>query len=138
MNIVNMLLFWARSMPRHPAIIQPELTLSYAQLGQAIEAAAEYFARSALGPSQPIAVAISNPTKMMIASLGLFRAGFSVVPANQRLLEHLPTVGVTAMVGERNGVTLSGGTNILFDDAWLSVVASKRSEEHRLNSSHRH
>src|SRR5262249_51248818 len=125
MNIVDMLSFWARSRPQHLAIIQPDLKLNYQQFASAIEAAAEQFARSGLDQSGAVAVAISNPAKMLVASFGLFRAGFSVVPAKQSLLEYLPSVGVTAFVGERDGVTFSGGTNLLFDDRWLSIPSSQ-------------
>src|SRR5258705_12324961 len=111
MQIVDMLSFWARLRPQHLAIIQPDLKLDYQRLASAIEAAAEQFACSGLDQSRPVAVSISNPAKMLVASLGLFRAGFSVVPANQGLLEHLPALGGAALVGERDGPALGGCTN---------------------------
>ena len=108
MNIVDMLSFWARSRPKHLAIIQPDLKLNFQQLAYAIEASAEQFASSGLEPGRPVAVAISNPAKMLVASFGLFRAGFSIVPVNQGLLENLPSIGVTAMVVERDGIVFNG------------------------------
>src|SRR5207248_4338614 len=100
------------------AIIQPELTVNFGQLRAAIEAAAEHFLRSGLDNGTPIAVANSNPAKMLIASLGLLRAGLSVVPVNEGLLQSLSSVGVTTLVGERDGIVLNAGTTILFDDGW--------------------
>jgi acyl-coenzyme A synthetase/AMP-(fatty) acid ligase len=126
MHIVDTVFFWARSRPQHRAIVQLDLTLTYQQLGNAIEVAAAYFARCALDRSQPVAVAVFNPAKMLIACLGLMRGGFSIIPANQALLEHLPSTGASAMIGERNGPTLNGGTNLLFDDGWLSAAATQR------------
>ena len=133
MNVVDMVDFWGRSQGRHAAIIQPDLTLTYGQLIAAIDSAAEYFSRHDIGKSGPVAVAISNPAKMLVAVLGLFRAGVNVVPAHQAILEHLSSVGVTAMVGERNGIVLSTGTNILFDDGWLSRVPASKPIARRKN-----
>ena len=119
MHIVDMVYFWARTMPQRPAIIQPEGIVTYATLAQAIEAAAEHFARNILDRSNPVAVSVSTGSKMLVASLGLLRAGFSVVPATKTLFEHLPPIGINTLVYERNGTTLDGATNIAFDDAWI-------------------
>src|SRR5438874_9629785 len=104
MNIVDMVFFWARSRPQHLAIIQPDIKLNFVQFANAIEVTAEQFARSGLEPGKPVGVAHSNPAKMLIAILGLFRAGFSAVPVNKGLLEYLPSVGAAALVVERDGI----------------------------------
>lgn len=120
MHIVDMTYFWARTMPQRPAIIEPEGIITYAALAQATEAAAEHFARNIPDRSKPIAVSLSTASKMLVASLGLLRAGFSIVPVTKSLFEHLPSTGANTLVYERDGATLDGATNIAFDDIWIS------------------
>jgi acyl-coenzyme A synthetase/AMP-(fatty) acid ligase len=129
MHIVDMVYFWARTMPQRPAIIQPEGIVTYATLAQAIEAAAEHFARNILDRSNPVAVSVSTGSKMLVASLGLLRAGFSVVPATKTLFEHLASIGANTLVCERDGDKLSQGMNILFDDSWLSFGANAERQD---------
>ena len=73
-----------------------------------------------LDRDRPVAVAMEDATVMLAACLGLMRAGFNVVPASKQLFEHLPQLGVRTLVYQRGGATLDGGTNILFEDRWLS------------------
>jgi acyl-coenzyme A synthetase/AMP-(fatty) acid ligase len=121
MHIVDMVYFWARTMPRHPAVIQPDGIVTYLALAQGIERAAEHFARTILDRSRPVAVSIENAPRMLVASLGLLRAGFNIVPVAKDLFQYLPAAGTSTLVCERGGATLDGGTNILFDESWLTV-----------------
>src|SRR5262245_53213129 len=121
MHVVDMVYFWARTIPHQAAIIRPEGIVTYAALAEAVETAAENFARLILDRDKPVAAAIESPAGMLVASLGLQRAGFSIVPVSKPLLEHLPQIGVTTMVCERGGLMLADGTNILFEDSWLTV-----------------
>ncbi len=70
MQIVDAILFWANATPARPAIIQPHGVQTYRMLADAIMAAASHFARSELDPAKPVAVAIEDPARMLVASLG--------------------------------------------------------------------
>jgi acyl-coenzyme A synthetase/AMP-(fatty) acid ligase len=121
MHIVDMVYYWARTIPCHPAIIRPDGVVTYGALAQSVETAADNLSRAIVDRDKPIAVAIDNAPAMLAACLGLMRAGFNVVPASKQLFEHLPQVGAKTLVYERGGATLDGGTNILFEDRWLST-----------------
>jgi acyl-coenzyme A synthetase/AMP-(fatty) acid ligase len=123
MHIVDMVSFWARTMPRRPAVIQPDGVITYRALAHAIELAAEHFARSIPDKTKPVAVALDDAPRMLAACLGLMRAGYSIVPATKALFDHLGSIGVNTLVHERGGAPLPGGSNVLFNDSWLSTGA---------------
>jgi acyl-coenzyme A synthetase/AMP-(fatty) acid ligase len=123
MHIIDMIYFWARTMPQRPAIIQPDGIVTYRALVQGIESAAEHFARNILDKSKPVAVSIASEPRMLVASFGLLRAGFSIIVAGQGALKHIPPDDATTLVCERGGETLSGRTNILFEESWLNIGA---------------
>jgi acyl-coenzyme A synthetase/AMP-(fatty) acid ligase len=127
MQIVDAILFWANATPARPAIIQPHGVQTYRMFADAIMAAASHFARSELDPGKPVAVSIGDPTRMLIASLGLLHAGFSVVPASEGLLQHLPLTGADTLVSEHGGLVWNDRTTILFNDAWMNAHG-RRSE----------
>jgi acyl-CoA synthetase (AMP-forming)/AMP-acid ligase II len=129
MHIVDMVYFWARTMPQRPAVIQPQGIVTYRALAQAIESAAEHFARNIADKSKPVAVSVSTGPKMLVASLGLLRAGFDVIPASPSMFEQLPAAGTDTLVYERDGSTLDGGTNILFDENWLTIGPNSRKKD---------
>jgi long-chain acyl-CoA synthetase len=120
-RVVDMVSFWARTTPRRPAVIRPEGIVTYEALANSIETAADNFSRTILDRSKPVAIAIDSTVGILVASLGLLRAGFSIVPVSKLLFEHLPQTGANTLVYQRGGSTLDGGTNILFEDSWLSV-----------------
>jgi long-chain acyl-CoA synthetase len=121
MQLVDAILFWANATPAHPAIIQSHAVQSYRMLADAIMAAAGHFARSELDPAKPVAIAIDDPARMMVACLGLLHAGFSVVPVSQGLLQHLPITGADMLVSEHGGLVWPDHATILFNDAWMSA-----------------
>ena len=124
MHIVDMVYFWARTTPRRPAVIQHDGIVTYLALAQGIESAAEYFASNILDRSKPVAVSVQTAAKMLVASLGLLRAGFSIIAATKAEYEHLPPSDTNTLVYERGGATLEGRTNILFNKSWLSFGAN--------------
>ncbi len=128
MHIVDMVSFWARTMPRRAAVIQPDGVITYRALAHAIESAAEHFARNIPDRSKPVAVALDNAPKMLAACLGLLRAGYSIALATKSLLEYLGNIGVDTLVHERGGPALTGGSNIQFNDSWLNAGASAAAE----------
>jgi acyl-coenzyme A synthetase/AMP-(fatty) acid ligase len=125
MQVVDAILFWANATPARPAIIQPHGVQTYRMLADAIMAAAGHFARLELDPAKPVAVSIGDPARMLIASLGLMHAGFSVVPVSQGLLQHLPLTGADTLVSEHGGAVWTDHTTILFNDAWTSARARR-------------
>jgi acyl-coenzyme A synthetase/AMP-(fatty) acid ligase len=120
MHTVDMVYYWARTIPRHPALIRREGIVTYSALAQAVETAADNLAGAISDREKPIAVAMDNGLAMLVACLALMRAGFSIAPASKQLFEHLAQVGVSTLVYDRGGAMLDGGSNILFDDRWLS------------------
>src|SRR5688572_8229128 len=112
MHTVDMISYWGRTIPQHPAIIRAEGFVTYAALAKSMETAADNLSRAVLDRDKPVAVAMEDALAMLAACLGLTRAGFNVVPASKQLLEHLPQVGVGTLVHQRGGATLDGGTNI--------------------------
>jgi acyl-coenzyme A synthetase/AMP-(fatty) acid ligase len=123
MHIVDMVHFWARSRPQHPAIIQPDGIVTYGALAQAIESAAEYFTRNIGDTSKPVTVSLPSAAKMLIASLGLLRAAFDIIVATTRELAHVRSADSNTLVYERGGTTLSDRTNIVFDESWIELGA---------------
>ena len=89
MHIVDLVYYWARTIPLHPAVIEPEGVITYASLAHAIELSAEHFGRNILDRSKPVAVSIPTASKMLVAILGLLRARFDVVVASRAELKHL-------------------------------------------------
>ena len=128
MHIVDMVYFWGRTTPLRPAILEPTGGITYANLAHAVEAAAEHFARAIPDRSKPVAISIRTGSKMLVAMLGLLRAGYNVVLANPSLYKELPAVGANTLVFERDGSPLDGGNNVLFDDSWLSAGAKDRNQ----------
>ncbi len=126
MQIVDAILFWANATPAHPAIIQPQGVQTFRMLADAILAAAGHFARSELDPDKPVAVDIEDPVRMLVASLGLLHAGFSVVPASKVLLEHLPATGADTLVSAHGVTVWTDRTTILFNEAWMSARGGTR------------
>jgi acyl-coenzyme A synthetase/AMP-(fatty) acid ligase len=124
MHIVDMVYFWARTMPRQLAVIQPEGVVTYQALAQGIESAAVYFAASVTDKSKPVTVSLPSAPKMLIASLGLLRAGCSIIVANPADLIHIPLVDSNTLVYERGGTTLNERENIVFDESWLELGAT--------------
>jgi acyl-coenzyme A synthetase/AMP-(fatty) acid ligase len=121
MQIVDSILFWANATPARPAIIQPHGMQTYRMFANAIMAAAGHFARSELDPGKPVAVSIGDPARMLVASLGLMHAGFSVVPVSEGLLQHLPLTGADTLVSEHGGLVWTDRTTILFNDTWMNA-----------------
>src|SRR5262249_11704896 len=124
MHLVDMVYFWARTMPLHPAVIQPEGIVTYRALAQGIESAAEHFARNIADRSKPVTVSMPSQAKILTASLGLLHAGCSIIVASPLELAHIPSSDSNTLVYERDRTPLGDRTNIVFDESWLEVGAS--------------
>src|SRR5450631_1871680 len=128
MHIVDTIYFWARTIPLHAAVIEPAGSITYSSLAHAVESAAKHFTQNIADKSKPVAVSINTGSKMLVAVLGLLRAGFSVVLANKTVFKHLSSTGANTLVFERNTATLEGYANIPFDDNWLRVGINSEKE----------
>jgi acyl-coenzyme A synthetase/AMP-(fatty) acid ligase len=123
MHIVDMVYFWARTIPQRPAVIQPDLVLSYSALAEGIERAAKHFAGSISDKSKPVTVSLASDPRMLIASLGLLRAGFHIIVASRNQLAHISPDDSRTLVTDRDGATLSDRTNIVFEESWMQAGA---------------
>jgi acyl-coenzyme A synthetase/AMP-(fatty) acid ligase len=132
MHIVDMVYFWARTIPQRPAVIEPASSITYASLAHAVEAAAEHFARNIPDRSNPVALSVLTGSKVLVALLGLLRAGFSVVLANKAVFKDLSSTGANTLVFERDSATWDGGANVEFDDNWLSFGTKAETEKRSL------
>jgi acyl-coenzyme A synthetase/AMP-(fatty) acid ligase len=119
MPVVDMVSFWGRTAPLHPAMIEPAGVVTYASLALGVEAAAERFSHDIADRSRPVAVAARSGPKLLVATLGLLRAGFDAIPVSGAHYRVLSGLGVSTLVHERDAPPLPGGRNIPFDDAWL-------------------
>jgi acyl-coenzyme A synthetase/AMP-(fatty) acid ligase len=124
MSIIEITYFWARTIPLRPAVIEPNGAVTYAALAHAVEAAAAHFARNVVDRSKPVAVWMPTGSKMLVAVLGLLRAGFNVVLASRAVIKELPAAGASTVVCERDGPKPDSGGVLLFDDAWISFGAT--------------
>jgi acyl-coenzyme A synthetase/AMP-(fatty) acid ligase len=120
MHIVDIVYYWARTVPQRSAILEPSSVITYGMLARAVETAAQYFAENISDRSKPVAISIRNGSKMLVSLLGLLRAGFSVVLANPSVFKELAANSVSTLVFERETATLDGGYNIPFNEAWVS------------------
>jgi len=119
MIIDELISFWARVKPHQPAVIQPDMIITYRALDDAIEFIARRIATLNLDPQRPVAVFIEHPAKQMAVCFALQRAGFIAAPIYHALLPHLRSVGIEDMIYESEAGVLSGGRNIRFDSSWL-------------------
>jgi acyl-coenzyme A synthetase/AMP-(fatty) acid ligase len=119
MHIVDMVYFWARTIPERPAVIQPNLILSYRALAEGIESAAQHFASNIRDKSKPVIISMESNPKMLVASLGLLRAGFSVIIATRAQLDLIAPAESPLLVTERDGAALSDRKNIVFEESWI-------------------
>ena len=116
-----MIYFWARTIPQRPAIIRPIGITTYGALAHGIERAAAYFAHNLPDRSKPVTVSLPSAPKTLVASLGLLRAGCSIIVADRPELAHIPPSDSNTLVYERGETPLSDRTNIVFDESWLEV-----------------
>src|SRR5215471_9954615 len=100
MHIVDIVYYWARTAPLRPAIIEPSGVVTYGRLAQAVEGAADYFAGTIADKSRPVAISIPTGSKMLVALLGLLRAGFGVVLAHTARFKELAAIPTTTLVFE--------------------------------------
>src|SRR5947207_2388087 len=119
MHVIDMILFWARVRPNHPAVIQTDMIISYKALAEAIVAVSERLGQFKLDPREPVAVSIEQPIKQLVAIFALLHRGLTPALAFRGLLPFLRGAGINNIIYASEGHVLSGGRNIRFDDSWL-------------------
>jgi non-ribosomal peptide synthetase component E (peptide arylation enzyme) len=77
MIIDDMIAFWARIKPHQPAVIQPDMIVTYRGLEDAIEFIARRIATIGFEPHKPVGVAIEHPAKQMAVCFALQRCGLA-------------------------------------------------------------
>jgi acyl-coenzyme A synthetase/AMP-(fatty) acid ligase len=119
MIIDDLISFWARVKPHQPAVIQPDMIVTYRGLEDAIEFIARRIATIGFQPHKPVAVFIEHPAKQLAVCFALQRGGLVAAPVYAGLMPHLRSVGIEDMIYESEGNILSGGRNVRFDSSWL-------------------
>jgi acyl-coenzyme A synthetase/AMP-(fatty) acid ligase len=95
--------------------------VTYRTLAHGIENAANYFASNITDKTKPVTVALPSPPKMLVASFGLLRAGFSIIINSLQEVVRMTTGDSDTLVYEHGETPPEGRTNIVFEDAWLDT-----------------
>jgi len=117
---VDMLFFWAANAPSRPAIVQPDMVVTYDGLADAIASASQRIAELNLDRNEPVAVCIESPAKLLSVCYALLHRGLSAAPVGRGDLLYLASAGIKTVIYETEGFVSSGGRNIRFEDSWLS------------------
>jgi len=119
MHVVDMIFFWAKARPHHPAIIQSDMVISYKALTEAIVSVSERIGQLNLNPHEQVAIAIDHPAKQLAVTFALLHGGYTPAPVYRGLLPFLRTAGIDNTIYAGETQVLSGGRNIRFEDSWL-------------------
>src|SRR6266508_513419 len=101
MHVVDMISFWAKGFPDRPAIILPDMILSYRGLADAIDAVSARVSRLELDTRDPVAVSIRSEPKFVAVILAMLRAGFTVAPVAPDLFPYLRGAGINNVISQR-------------------------------------
>lgn len=88
-----------RDRPDAPAVVGPDGTLSYAELGRRADLLAGRLRRAGVGPDEPVAVWVERSTDLAVGLLGILRAGGAYLPLDPGY----PSARVRAMVAGAGG-----------------------------------
>ncbi|MEM1254706.1 MAG: amino acid adenylation domain-containing protein [Cyanobacteria bacterium P01_H01_bin.21] len=75
----------AQRQPQHPAVVTPELTLTYGELAQRAQQVAHWLLRLGVGPKQLVAVFMEKGWEQVVAVYGILAAGAAYVPIDPSL-----------------------------------------------------
>jgi len=123
MHPVAMIFFWAELAPARPAVVQPDMVITYRALADAIASVSRRVEELGLAREEPVAVCIESPAKLLSVSLALLHRGFLVAPIGRGNLLYLLSAGVKNVIYDTEGLVLSGGRNIRFEDSWLRAAS---------------
>jgi acyl-coenzyme A synthetase/AMP-(fatty) acid ligase len=111
--------FWAKVRPQRPAIIAGDMIITYQAFAEGLDKVASRIATYEFNRQKPVAVAIENPSILMLVCLALVRSGLSAAPTNRGMLPYLRSAGISDLIYASEGQVLSGGRNIRYSDTWL-------------------
>jgi acyl-coenzyme A synthetase/AMP-(fatty) acid ligase len=120
MFLIDMIFYWAKADPHRHALVQPDLITTYKALADAIESCAVRIEELQLDRSEPIGIAITNPSIFAAAIFAVLRCGYSAAMVRTALLPLLRPIGVRNLIYDAQGLMLSGGRNIRFDPSWIA------------------
>jgi amino acid adenylation domain-containing protein len=75
---------WARRTPDAPAVVSSAGTLSYRQLASRATALARALTADGIGPDEPVALLAERSADLVVAMLGILKAGGCYLPLNPR------------------------------------------------------
>ncbi len=119
MHVIEMIYFFARTVPDRRAIVQGNTVTTYRGLAEIIELIGERVDHLILNKHEPVGVCLANPLFTLATVFALLRNGYSAAPVNKPLLPHLAGAGIRSLIFDTEDQTISGGTNIWFDMSWL-------------------
>ena len=114
MHPANMIFYWAFSNPEQPAIIQPNVVVSYREFAEAVDAISRRVNHYSFNPQEPVAVSVQQPLHKLAVCFALLRCGISAVPISHTALPHLRPNGIHNVIFTGEGQVLAGGRNIRF------------------------
>src|SRR5436190_22817186 len=114
MHPTDMIFFWANADPERPAIIQSDMTITYREFAEAIDAVTERIKGFGLDDQEPVAVSIDHPIWQLSVCYALLRSGFTVAVAARGMLAFMRTHGINNVIFAGEGQVLSGGRNLQF------------------------
>ncbi|MEU2117481.1 amino acid adenylation domain-containing protein [Streptomyces sp. NPDC016459] len=81
-TLASLFAAWAARTPHAPAVVFEDTTLSYAELDRRAEALARRLRARGAGPEQYVAVAVPRSAELMVALLGVLKAGAAYLPVD--------------------------------------------------------
>lgn len=119
MHPADMIFFWAEVCPHELALLQPNASLTYRELAQAVTGISQRLAALNLPKDEPVAVAIEEPGKRLAVCFALLRLGIAAAPIRHPMLPLMRASGIPNTIYTGHGQVISGGRNVRFEDSWL-------------------
>ena len=121
MHPADMIFYRAVSNPEQPAIIQPNLVVSYREFAEAVQAISGRVEHYGFNPQEPVAVSVHQPLHKLAVCFALLQCGISAAPISPGALPHLRPSGIHNVIFTGEGQVLAGGRNIRFEESWLKT-----------------
>jgi len=119
MHPADLIFFWAKANPDRPAIIQPDMVLSYRDFAGAIDAVSTRIDGFKLDRQAPVAVSIDHPARQLVVCYALLRSGYTAAMAGPGMMAFLQGNGIENVIYAGEAPMLSGGRSLQFHDNWL-------------------
>jgi len=122
MQLVEMISYWTKTDPNRLALIQPGLLTTYQGLAEAIQSTAARIEQLGLDRQEPIGILIRNPSYLAATAFAALHSGYSIALVRSELLPLLQPIGIRNLIYDTQGLMLSGGRNIRYDQSWVSAA----------------